>query len=117
MEFGDKIKKYFDKGVEVSKNAFDKGVEASKSALNKASNVVQDFSDKSVVRIERRQFETKRDEQFAELGKRVAAKIINEQEQAVRADDSEIVGIIEEIKRCEGEIAKREEALVTKQES
>ncbi|MBP3708993.1 MAG: hypothetical protein J6I73_01080 [Treponema sp.] len=111
MEFSDKIKKYLDKGVEVSKNAFDKGVEVSKTAISKASNAVQDFSDKSVVRIERRQFETKRDEQFAVLGKKVAEKIINENAQSIKADDEDVIAIIEEIKHCNEELARRDEAL------
>ena len=46
MAIGDKIKRYFDKGVTASKTAFDKGMEASKTAFNKASSAVQDFSDK-----------------------------------------------------------------------
>ena len=74
MAIGDKIKRYFDKGVEASKTAFDKGMEASKTALNKASNAVQDFSDKSVVRIEKHQFETKKEEQLLALGKKVFEK-------------------------------------------
>ena len=41
MAIGDKIKRYFDKGVTASKTAFDKGMEASKTAFNKASSAVQ----------------------------------------------------------------------------
>ena len=78
MAIGDKIKRYFDKGVTASKTAFDKGMEASKTAFNKASSAVQDFSDKSVVRIEKHQFETKKEEQLLALGKKVFEKFASE---------------------------------------
>ena len=106
MEISDKIKKYFDKGVEVSKNAFDKGVEVSKSALNKASNAVQDFSDKSVIRIERRQYESKRADAYSALGKLVAEKFIGGAE-SVYAEDEEVATIVAEVRRFDEEIARR----------
>ena len=77
MAIGDKIKRYFDKGVEASKTAFDKGMEASKTAFNKASSAVQDFSDKSVVRIEKHQFETKKEEE-ADTDQKEADQLIDE---------------------------------------
>ena len=114
MAIGDKIKRYFDKGVVASKTAFDKGMEASKTALTKAGNAVQDFSDKSVVRIEKHQFETKKEEQLLALGKKVFEKFSGDAASVLRADDADIVPIIVEIKHCDEEIAKREEALAQK---
>ena len=114
MAIGDKIKRYFDKGVAVSKTAFDKGMEVSKTALSKASSAVQDLSDKSVVRIEKHQFETKKEEQLLALGKKVFEKFAGDTASAVRADDADIAPIVAEVKHCDEEIAKREEALAQK---
>ena len=41
-------------------SGLDKFLDSSKKALGKAGNAVQDFSDKSVIRIEKHQFEVKR---------------------------------------------------------
>lgn len=111
MDVSEKVKAYFDKGVSVSKSAIDKGVEVSKKALNKAGAAVQDFSDKSVVRIEKHQFETKREEQLTNLGKLVAEKIIGGGQVSFSAEDSDISGVITEIKHLDEEIAKREAVL------
>ncbi|HAH63630.1 MAG TPA: hypothetical protein DCL73_16215, partial [Treponema sp.] len=113
MDVSEKVKAYFDKGVSVSKNAIDKGVEVSKKALNKAGAAVQDFSDKSVVRIEKHQFETKREEQLKALGKLVADKIITGGQSSFSAEDSDISVVITEIKHLDEEIAKREAILST----
>lgn len=114
-EYLDKGKDYFNKGMKVLKDAFDKGVEVSKSALNKAGDVVQDFGDKSVMRIEKHQFESKRNEHYALLGKKVAEKFINDNAVSVQADDAELSSIVDEIKRFGEEIAKREELLSQEQ--
>ena len=114
MAIGDKIRQYFDKGVAASKTAFDKGMEVSKTALNKASSAVQDFSDKSVVRIEKHQFETKKDEQLLALGKKVFERFSGDAASAVHGDDADIAPIVAEIKHCDKEIAKREAALAQK---
>ena len=114
MAIGDKIKRYFDKGVAASKTALDKGMEASKTALNKASSAVQDFSDKSIVRIEKHQFETKKEEQLLALGKKVLEKLSGDAAAVLRGDDADIAAIVAEIKHCDEEIVKREEALAQK---
>lgn len=114
MAIGDTIKQYFDKGVTASKTAFDKGMEASKTALNKASNAVQDFSDKSVVRIEKHQFETKKEEQLLFLGKKVFERFSSDAASALHSDDADIAAIVAEVKHCDEEIAKREAALAQK---
>jgi hypothetical protein len=111
MGVSEKVKEYFDKSVTVSKNAIDKSLEVSKKALDKAGAVVQDFSDKSVVRIEIHQFESKRDEQLRILGKKTADKIIKDGQESVSAGDADILPVIAEIKRINKEIEKREAVL------
>jgi len=111
MDISEKVKVYLDKGVIASKNAIDKGVEVSKKALDKAGSAVQNFSDKSVIRIEKHQFETKRDDQLMSLGKLVAEKVISGTSTSFSAEDSDISVIIDQIKLLNEEIAKREAVL------
>jgi hypothetical protein len=108
MSVSEKVKEYLDKSVTVSKNAIDKSLEVSKKALDKAGAVVQDFSDKSVVRIEIHQFEGKRDEQFRIMGKKAAEKFIKDGQETISEGDADIQPIITEIKRINKEIEKRE---------
>ena len=56
-DFGNKVKALFSKGVETSKEA-----------LEKAGDKVQDFTDKSVTKIEIHKLETKRDCKYEEMG-------------------------------------------------
>lgn len=109
MAISEKIKEYVDKGLEVSKTAFDKGVDASKKAFDKASNAVQDFGDKSILKIEKKQFESKRDNEYAKLGKRCAEKFFAGEE--VNASDEDAKIILDEIARLTNEIKAREETL------
>ncbi|MCR4742566.1 MAG: hypothetical protein K5866_06830 [Treponema sp.] len=53
------------------KDFFSKGAKASKDAFMKAGDKVQEFSDKSVIKIEKKQLENKLDNNFSELGKRL----------------------------------------------
>jgi hypothetical protein len=103
MDIGDTVKQYIDKGVEASKKAF-----------NKAGDAVQDFSDKSVVRIEKRQFEAKRAEQIEALGNRVAKLIITDGSASVSADDAEIAAAVGQIRNFDAEIARRAAVLAEK---
>ncbi|MBR7063554.1 MAG: hypothetical protein IKI31_00100 [Treponema sp.] len=105
----DKIKDYINKGFEVSKNALDKGMEASKDALNKAGNVVQDFSDKSVVRIERKQFESKKNEVLLKLGEVAFQKLSSGQ--SVSSELEEVSSFLTQIKSFNEEIEKRDALL------
>lgn len=51
------------------KTMFTKGAAASKEAFEKAGDKVQNFTDKSVVKIEKKQLENKQEAKYAELGK------------------------------------------------
>lgn len=57
------------------KDLFTKGAEASKEAFVKAGDKVQNFTDKSVLKIEKKQLESKLNDKYAELGKIVAAAL------------------------------------------
>lgn len=89
----------------------DKGIAVSKRVVGQAGVAMQKFSDKSVVRLEKLQFETKRDSQIKELGRIAAAFFVTDGKSELRSDDPLIQEIIAEIKNCEAEISKREEIL------
>lgn len=57
-ELGQKIKDLFSKGAKVSKEAFEK-----------AGDKVQEFTDKSVIKIEKKQLENKLEDKYTEMGK------------------------------------------------
>ena len=58
------------------KALFSKGVESSKEALEKAGDKVQDFTDKSVTRIEIHKLETKRDCKYEEMGLKLSQMLL-----------------------------------------
>ena len=58
------------------KDLFDKSARASKKALDKAGSKVQDFSDKSVKKLEVHQLETKRDCKYEELGLKLSQLLL-----------------------------------------
>lgn len=100
MAFLEKMKEYLDKGVEVSKEA-----------LSKAGDVVQDFSDKSVTKIESHQLVSRQNKEYRALGQAVQKFFEENPTATLSADNSAISGIMAEIKRLEKEIAQREESL------
>ncbi len=104
MAFLDKMKEYLDKGVEVSKEA-----------LSKAGDAVQDFSDKSVTKIESHQLVSRQNKEYRLLGEAVEKFFAENPGASLSADNSVISGILEEIRRLEKEIAQREESLKSKE--
>ncbi|MBQ1629193.1 MAG: hypothetical protein II098_08575 [Treponema sp.] len=93
------------------RSGMDKFVESSKKALSQAGNAVQDFSDKSVIRIEKHQLETKKDEQLKKLGSLAVEKFLNDDSAVLSASEEAVVTILEEIRRLNTDIAEREEKL------
>lgn len=93
------------------KDGFEKFVKGSKKAFGKAGNAVQDFSDKSVIRIEKKQFESKRKDQYEKLGKLVFDAFSADAKSKVSVSDDGVPSIMEEIKRLSEEIKSREDAL------
>lgn len=97
-----KVKTFFSKTAKVSKDAFEK-----------AGTKVQDFSDKSVIKIEKHQLETKRDCKYEELGFKVSQLLLQGAEiTGVNSDEIEIVKDIQnQIIQLSDEIAKKENLL------
>lgn len=96
--------------MEKAKKLFDRGIVASKKALGVAGEAVQDFSDKSVVTIEKKQLESKIKKQQAELGE-YAAGVLAKKGAKLTADDAKVAAILKEIARLNKEIKARDEVL------
>ena len=102
-----------DEFVKKIKDGVEKIVKSSMDAFGKAGEAVQNFSDKSVVRIEKKQFEAKREEQYAKLGKIVADSLENNPDAAIDFSSGEIQAIRSEIVRITHEIEVRKSFLET----
>lgn len=93
-----------------AKELFDRGILASKKAFGVAGEAVQDFSDKSVTTIEKKQLEAKVKKQYTLLGE-IAAKQLSKKGAAVTTDDEKVCAIMKEIARLNKEIKVRDQAL------
>lgn len=95
------------------KQLFSKGAEASKEVFEKAGDRVQDFTDKSVTKIEKKQLENKLEAKYAELGKRISSII--DAKDKITINDEEISGdaknIQKEIKELLKQIKEKEALL------
>lgn len=89
-------------------SGLDKFLDSSKKALGKAGNAVQDFSDKSVIRIEKHQFEVKKDDQIKKLGNLALERFLNDSSATLSAGEDAVVSILEEIRKLNDDIALRE---------
>lgn len=103
MAFMDKVKDFMDKGVEVSK-----------TAITKAGEVVQDFGDKSVTKIEIKKLESKLGKLINELGSYVFDKFNSENAEFVNASDEKVASIINNINEVKSQIASKTEELEKK---
>lgn len=103
MAFMDKVKDFMDKSVEVSK-----------SALTKAGEAVQDFGDKSVIRIDIKKLESKLEKLINELGSYVFDKFNSENADSVYASEEKIASIIKNINEVKNQIASKTEELEKK---
>ncbi len=106
MDFFDKVKSVIDKGLDVSRDA-----------ISRAGSAVQDFGDKSVVRIEKKQLEMKKEKEIISLGSCVYDMLVLSHRDTVSASDESIAGILEEITRIEQEIAQRADILKKAEEA
>ena len=101
-EFGTKVKSLFSKGMETSKEAFEK-----------AGDKVQDFTDKSVTKIEIHKLETKRDCKYEEMGLKLSQMLL--QGASITCENVEDIKILtdiqEEIKTLSDQIRERESEL------
>ena len=98
MAFMDKVKDFMDKGVEVSK-----------TALTKAGEAVQDFSEKSVIRIDIKKLESKLEKLINELGSYVFDKFNSENADSVYASEEKIASIIKNINEVKNQIDSKTE--------
>lgn len=103
----DEYKAQFQEGVE-------KALDTARTAGEKAVVALQDFSDKSVIKFEIHQFDSKVKADYTKLGKLIADRFIaNPEDQATRGE-STIAAIIDEIIAFKSEILKRQELLAQK---
>lgn len=93
-----------------AKELFDRGIKASKKAFSSAGEAVQDFSDKSVTQIEKKQLEAKVKKEYTALGE-LAAKTLAKKGAVVSASDEKVAAILKELARLNKEIKVRDQAL------
>ncbi len=95
------------------KDLFTRGTQASKEALEKAGDKVQDFTDKSVTRIELHKLETKRDCKYEEMGLKLSQMLL--QGASITCENVEDIKILndiqEEIKNLSEQIRVKEQEL------
>lgn len=91
------------------KNFISKSSDVTKSAFSKASNAVQKFSDKSVLKIEIKQMESKKEKLFTKIGKHLSSVLSNENVDLMNlqnSNDEKISPLVEEIKTFQAEIVQ-----------
>ena len=95
------------------KDLFSRGTQASKEALSKAGDKVQDFTDKSVTKIEIHKLETKRDCKYEEMGLKLSQMLLEGASiTSSNPDDIRILNDIqEEIKNLGEQIKIKEQEL------
>lgn len=93
------------------KAGMDKVVASSKKAFQKTETAVRKLSDQSVIRIEIRQFESKKKDEIRSLGQLAFEKFSADPNVSLSASDAEVSKIISAIKEIEKEIQLRQEKL------
>ncbi|MGP1588220.1 MAG: hypothetical protein ACTTHG_07770 [Treponemataceae bacterium] len=96
MDFVDKMKDFLNKGVE-----------ASKSALNKVGDAVQDFGDKSVIKIEIKKLESRLEKQYQEIGKFVFKNTDKKNNFVFPEEKEPFVNMVNEIRTLTKEIEEK----------
>jgi hypothetical protein len=95
------------------KDLFSRGTQASKAALEKAGDKVQDFTDKSVLKLEIHKLESKRDCKYEEMGLKLSQMLL--QGASITCENPEDIKILndiqEEIKTLSDEIKNKESEL------
>lgn len=91
------------------KNFISKSSDVTKSAFSKASNAVQKFSDKSVLKIEIKQMESKKEKLFIKIGRHLSSVLSHENVDLMNlqnSNDEKISTLVEEIKTFQAEIVQ-----------
>ena len=93
------------------KSALSKGAVGAMSAFEKAGDKVQKFSDASVVKIEKKQLEMKRDSKYQALGEKLSALIADKKLELPEAVAIEVEPILEEIQTLSNQIKEKNDLL------
>lgn len=93
------------------KSGLKSGFNATKKGLKSAGSAIQNYSDLSVVAMEKKQFESKRKKDYTALGELVASKLSAKSAKPLSAEDEELSPILKEIASFNREISKREKIL------
>ncbi len=96
------------------RDILEKGAKASKTAFEKAGDAVQEFSDKSVVRLERKQLESRRNTKYTELGRAVAVSFMEKGQNVFKPDTQEGQALMQEILPLLDEISGLDRAICGK---
>lgn len=95
------------------KDIFSRGTKASREALEKAGDKVQDFTDKSVTKIEIHKLETQRDCKYEEMGIKLSQMLL--EGASITCDNAEDIRLLndfqEEIKNLSEQIRLKEQEL------
>lgn len=93
------------------KSALSKGAAGAMSAFEKAGDKVQKFSDSSVVKIEKKQLEMKRDTKYQLLGEKLSALIAEKKLELPESAAIEIEPIQKEIENLSAQIKEKSDLL------
>ncbi len=98
---------------EKAKDELKKAATVTKSAFEKVGNKVQDFTDRTVIKVKVNQLETKRSCKYEELGMKISSMLLEGAEiNSKNTDDVEIVKSIQnEIAKISEQINEKEELL------
>ena len=95
------------------KDLFHKGSKATKEAPERAGDKMQDFTDKSVVKVEKYQLEQKRDVKYEEMGLKISQMLL--EGATINFENTRDVEILnemqEEIKELSDQIREKESEL------
>ena len=93
------------------KSGMDKVVASSKKAFQKTETAVRKLSDQSVIRIEIKQFESKRKDELKKLGQYALYKFTADSAATITSSEETVVSIMEAVKNFDKEIQTRQEKL------
>ena len=93
------------------RTALSKGAADAKNVFEKAGDKVQKFSDKSVVLLEKKKIETKRNAKYKFLGEKLSEYIFQEKLKLPKEIAAEVESALEEIKELTSQIQKKDELL------
>lgn len=88
-----------------------KGAAQAMTAFEKAGDKVQDFSDKSVVRLEKKQLESKRDVKYRALGQKISEYILDKKLEIPEEISVEIDSLQKEIIEFTAQIKEKADLL------